>query len=195
MEDERFWSRDLFCGIDVGRVLHLVIRTKPLASGRTDLVLAKTVDWDEAAAILRRYRPKATVIDALPETTQARQLQEMQPRGKFWLSYYVQQKRGTKNQSPSVWDWRTLAVSSDRTRTLDQMVEGFYGKLNTLAANTPPDYMDHLASIKRVEEENQIGEVLVKWINTGDDHFAHAENYCHMAMNAQGVGSWVIPPS
>jgi hypothetical protein len=174
-------------GVDVGKVLHVVIRGPLGRDGKLSRQLwAGETTWDELPGLLRMYRVRLTVMDALPETTKARELQAWLPVGSLWLAYYAAQ--GTKRQEAAIWDAKELVVHLDRTRTLDQMYGRFYDGTATLPAHARDvrDYYAHLKAPIRVMEEGAPGQgQVVRYVETGPDHLAHAENYCLVAESAQ----------
>ena len=181
-------------GVDVGKVLHVVIRAltpspSPVATGEGRIsrqLWAGETTWEELPGILRRYRVRLTVMDALPETTKAREVQARMPAGSLWLAYYVAQ--GTKHQDAAVFDPKEKVVNLDRTRTLDQMYGRFYDGTATLPghARDVRDYYAHLKAAIRVLEDGPAGQgQVVRYVESGPDHLAHAENYCLVAESAQ----------
>lgn len=185
-----------FMGIDVGRILHVVIRAK-LPNGTTIQRFAGEVRWDDLIPLYHRFDVRSCVIDALPETTRARQFQADLPRGTVWIAYYSHQKIGSKREKPEIWNWRDLVVSLDRTRTLDNTFGAFHRSIALLPANILeiPRYSEHLTSVVRQSGQNAIGEAVTSYVSSGDDHFAHAENYCFISMSSPGSGGWVMPPT
>lgn len=174
---------DAVMGIDVGSVLHVVVRSVPdPETGEVRQHFAGQVDsWDRLDQLMLIYRIRAVVVDALPETTKAREFQAKHPPGRVWLSYYVEQKTGLKAIRP--WDWIADKgiVNVDRTRTLDDVYAKLYGQTLTLPANARdiPDYYAHLKASIRVVENN-----VARYVESGPDHLAHAENYCSIAASA-----------
>ena len=172
-------------GVDVGRVLHTVIRGPAQPdNGDTPQRWAGEVDtWDELGRLMRRFNVKACVIDALPETTKAREFQAAWPGGVVWLAYYSVSQTGSKQIDPVQWDVKNGVVNLDRTRTLDQTFSRFYDRLNTLPghARDIKDYYAHLKAPVRVIEATQSGQPVARYIESGPDHLAHAENYCQVA--------------
>lgn len=164
-------------GVDVGRVLHCVIRGRPdRETGEIPQRWAGEVDSFEAlAALMRKYNVVTVVIDALPETTKARELQAMFKPGVVWLAYYTLHK---KQVEYTLWNADDMTVALDRTRALDAMCARMYGKIATLPAHARdvPDYYRQLKSPVRTVKD---GEAV--YIETGPDHLAHAETYCMIA--------------
>lgn len=172
-----------YMGIDVGKVLHVVVRTGPNPeSGERRQLFAGEATWSELPLLWDRYRPAITVIDALPETSKAREFQASRP-GDCWVAYYSNQSEGLKDVEPVRKDGDDRAVHLDRTRTLDGMVARFLERSNTLPANAReiPNYYDQMKAPVRVIEERQAGEDVARYVESGPDHFFHAENYCHVA--------------
>jgi len=176
-------------GVDVGRVLHTVIRgaIQPETGERPQRWAGEVESWDRLPALMKLYNVKSTVIDALPETTKAREFQAMYPSGTVWLAYYVTQKTGSKNEDPRDWDWNKGVVHLDRTRTLDEMYAGIVGKTSTFPGHAKDirDYYEHLKAPVRVVEDGPHGEKVALYVEgTNPDHYAHAENYCEVATHA-----------
>lgn len=180
-----------FCGIDVGRVLHVVIRG---------------ADWSLRAAFehnnfdrdltdrLREHGVLVTTVDANPETREARAFQASQAN-QTWLAYYVQ-GRADLNEEPMLWNddrgsgkWGT--VKTDRTRAMDGALALFHVGAKrepggaTLPANfsaqNNPDYYAHLKAPQRVKVKDATGNEVAVYQQTGADHFAHAEVYAYMS--------------
>lgn len=184
-------GEETIAGIDVGKVLNIVVRgPMNLETGERPQRFAGEVESFEAAGnLLRQYNTGRVVIDALPETRKARELQASFPRGIVWLAYYVTQKVGTKRADPMQWDEAEGVVNLDRTRTLDLTFSRFYEHSNTLPANAKdvPGYYDHIKALIRVLEERPDGEKVASYMQNAADHFAHAENYCTVASERIGT--------
>jgi hypothetical protein len=167
-----------FAGIDVGKLLHIVIRA-PMAKGeRRQLFAGDVYTFREAANILRTYNVQTCVIDALPETRKARELQSAFRDEQVWLAYY---SGAEKEPEPTVFNNKTGIVNIDRTRLLDEMYAGFYdGVTNTLPAHieSVQDFYKHLCAMVRVTRKKADGTPETVYVGESADHFAHAENYC-----------------
>lgn len=171
-------------GVDVGLLLHVVIRAgrDPQTGERRMLYAGAVATFDEVEHLIRRYRVRACVIDALPETRKARELQAKARAGVVWLCYYAGGD-GPKSEDLAGWNQDQGTVSTDRTRSLDETVTRFVEGVNTLPAGIRqiPDYYPHLTSMVRVIEKRRDGNPVARWVETGPDHYAHAENYCTIA--------------
>jgi len=178
-------GEDVVMGIDVGRVLHGVIRGPAnVETGERAQRWAGEIDtFEEAARMMKRFGVRTLVMDALPETTKARELQAQFERGVVWLAYYVNQRIGTKRENAVEWDGVNGVVNLDRTRTLDMTLSRFYDQVNTLPAHARDvlDYYAHLKATVRVLEDGPGGQRVARYVESGPDHLAHAENYCTVA--------------
>ncbi|MDI9549634.1 MAG: phage terminase large subunit family protein [Chloroflexota bacterium] len=188
-------SRGAACymGVDVGKVLHVVIRAAAdKETGERRQLFAGEVSWDGLALLMRQYGPRAAVMDALPETTKAREFQRQFARGRVWLAYYPAQASGSKREDFAAWDWAQSKVDVDRTRSLDETLARFTDGSNTLPANARDirDYYAHLTATVRVIEKDARGQEAARYVETGPDHFAHAENYCTVAAECPAAAGW-----
>lgn len=177
-----------YMGIDVGRVLHVVVRAA-LSDGTRRQLFAGETSWADLPALWQRFRPRSTVIDALPETTKAREFQAAMPQDAVWLAYYTRQAIGSKAEAPAVLKRDQGVIDLDRTRILDLTMARFYRQAdaqsqeNTLPANARdlPDYYAQMKAPVRVLEPDARGQDVASYVESGPDHFCHAEAYCTAA--------------
>ncbi len=185
-------GEETFMGVDVGGVLHVVIRgpIDPVTGERPQRWAGVVEEWDELERTMQRFHVRACVMDAQPETTMARNFQSRFAPGRVWLAYYPNQKVGSKRAVPVDFDELNGVVDLDRTRTLDTTYGRFYTPLNTLPADARdvPDYYDHLVAPVRVLEAGPNGKPVARYVESGPDHYAHAENYCTVATVAPRLG-------
>lgn len=191
------YRKTCYMGIDVGRVLHVVVRTMTdFESGETKQLYAGEANWESIHNLIKIYRPRTIVIDALPETTKARELQNSYPRNMVWIAYYPNQPTGSKKEEMLTWNRVERTVLIDRTRMLDAAFAGFFGMTSTLPAHARNirDYYNHMrASIRTTKETGSSGIEVATYIETGSDHYAHSELYTLAAsMCRVGIG-WVEP--
>lgn len=168
-----------YAGIDVGKMLHIVIRTPLDGRGvRRQLWAGEVYTFREAIHKLKEYNVSFFVVDGLPETRKSRELQAAFPDGVGWLAFYNGSEQA---EQPVNWNHREGVVNIDRTRILDEMYAGFYdGKTNELPANIRglADYYDHLKTPVRALEKRRDGKEVAVYVGEGADHYAHAEAYC-----------------
>jgi len=176
-------------GVDVGTLKHVVIRGPIDAeTGERPQRWAGAIDsFEEIGNLIKRFHVQVCVIDALPETTKAREVQAEFPPGVVWLAYYSQTKIGSKLIEPIAPDVDNGVVNLDRTRTLDALFAEFVDQTATLPANSRDvkDYYDHLKAQVRVIENGPNGVQIARYIQQEGkpDHLAHAENYCRVAQH------------
>jgi len=181
-------------GIDVGSLLYIVIRAGQIdrESGERPQRLAVAVEsFEEAARLLQRYRVQTCVVDALPETRKARELQAAFKPGQVWLAYFVNQRAGLKTEDFKRLDEKDYTINLDRTRVFDEMfaallagAEGAGGAGGlTLPAHARDvrDYYAHLVNQVRVLEDTAGGNQVAVYREVGPDHYSLAEVYCHAA--------------
>jgi hypothetical protein len=101
------------------------------------------------------------------------------------LAYYVVQKTGTRKEARVQIDEDEGVVNLDRTRTLDEVMAEFIAGSWTLPAyaRDVEGYYAHLVAPTRVLEDGPHGQKVAVYRETAPDHFAHAENYCRVALD------------
>ena len=198
-------------GVDVNKTLNVIIRgpRHPETGERPLRYAAELESFEAVGQLIRQYNVKRGVIDALPETRKARDLQEdFAPKirrngviapdfehGVLWLAYYVVQKTGSKNAAISAWDKDKGVVNIDRTRALDTTFARFYEQENSLPgdARAIEDYYAHLRAPVRTVEKDASGQPVARYVESSPDHFAHAENYAMIASTdvpVRRAGAW-----
>ena len=184
---------DTLCtmGVDVGKWLHVEITQwffekgfipsvdiSLMATGR--LVLeTKVRNFEELDEFMRTYSVKFCVIDANPERRKAMEFAQ-----RFWghvrMCFYGNNVSG-KTIHMHADEEHSLTV--DRTSWLDLSL----GRIKRGALQLPRDlsieYKDHLKAPVRVyrkdKNDNPVGSYIT---GNEDDHFAHARNYCEIAL-------------
>lgn len=184
-----------YMGIDVGSVLHVVVRTMPdFLTEETKQIYAGEANWQTIHNLVKIYKPRTIVVDANPETSKAREFQEAYTRNRVWVAYYPTQPLGNKKEDFSVWDLIETKVSIDRTRAMDEMFGGFYGRSSTLPAHARNirDYYNQMrANIRITKEIGASGIKTATYIdNKKADHYAHAEVYCLVASLCKYGTGW-----
>ncbi|MBW2619104.1 MAG: phage terminase large subunit family protein, partial [Deltaproteobacteria bacterium] len=102
-----------FMGVDQGKDLHVVIgKRHPVKAGQI-VHLGVYKDWEELDRLVKAFNVSRCVVDALPETRNARAFAERH-RGKVFLNYYNEHQKGSYK-----WNERDLVVQCNRTESLD----------------------------------------------------------------------------
>lgn len=167
-------------GVDVGpQLLHVVIVQRAINWCR--LLWAGVVpDWPDLERLIRQYGVRSYVIDAQPETHQARRLVNQIPGG--WLCYYRTSLGAQPCQDSSL---NLLRVP--RSETLDALYQTWKRGQVIAPGNLPGEFADQLRSLVRVVRLDRRGQARVDYLEAGGpDHYAHAMNYALLAMALAG---------
>ncbi len=172
-------SQGSVVGVDVGPTwLHVVV-AEPV-NDLLRIVWAGVVpEWQQLAELLRRYAVQAFVIDAMPETHHARSLVRAFPQGR--LCYY----RGPGSELAV--DAEGNAIRVPRTDSLDAMyLRWRLGKV-LAPRDLPSDFAEQLRNLVRVVRIGREGQAVADYLDSGlPDHYAHALNYCELALALRG---------
>lgn len=186
MNDRNLLNGILTLGIDVGDDCHFELthwRFRDYAN-TTDLnmdayaipVLIGTFkNFNEAHALMYKYRPAMTVVDDMPDTRTALTFARAYP-GIVKLCHYM--TSGTRE----IVD-HGERISVDRTTWLDLSIGRFIARTITLPKDTPRDYAKHVTALVRVYREHRsTGEMMAVYKKTGPDHWGQARNYSEIAL-------------
>ena len=174
-----------FCGIDVGSVLHIVIRG-------TDWSLRYTGERrnfdNDLIDLLRSHGVLVTAVDIEPETRAVRDFQAKMPANTLWPVDYVTGMESVDIQ-PMSFDTDRYMVKADRTRLLDA-VRGLFtlasrgeqgGATLPLNAKDIPNYYKHMKALERKVVVDAKGNSTATYTHIAPDHFHHAEVYAYIA--------------
>lgn len=169
-----------FMGIDQGKSLHVVIgKRHPQMEGKL-VHIGIYKDWEEIDGLMERFGVSRCVVDALPETRNARALAERH-KGKVYLCYYSEHQKGSYK-----WNEKELTVAVNRTESLDashnQVMNGQL--IIPRESDIVREFAKHLHSVaKKLEEDTETGSKRYLYVRLGEDHFRHAFNYQTIAMD------------
>ncbi len=181
-------------GVDVGLVLHVVVRERE--GDRWHLVFAGGARWEDLDELIDRFNVTGCVIDDSPEYTKAREFQQralrLHPRCHVYLARYIdtgdhhtershpageQLKRTFKLNRTAILE-ETLAAFQNRQMTLPQDARGLGGSVK----KGQGEYYRHMTALVRLLEQDATGNWVSRYDNRGKaDHYAHAEAYCRAA--------------
>jgi hypothetical protein len=161
-------------GIDVGpQFLHVVI-TQPAGTLCRILYAGTVLGWNELEKLLSSYGVQSYVIDAQPETHLARSLVQRRPGG--WMCYY---RLGQAAQQHA--DVAQHILRMPRSETLDQLYRLWNTGKVIAPVNLPAAFVEQLRSL--VLRQDRHGQPRIDYLEAGGpDHYAHAMNYCVLAM-------------
>jgi len=167
-------------GIDTGIEWYVVLGN---AKG---IFLQKVCTPDEAKSLIAKHNP-ITVIDLKGEPGETRKLMKNHRGRVFGCDYQIDKA----DRETIRWADKEKfgVVYVDRTRIIDEVIDDFTsGRMNIIkCGNTSPENLEkfirHWESLykdkifdKRLNVERE------KWMNHGDDHFAHATVYFKVAL-------------
>ena len=163
-----------FMGVDQGKDLHAVIGRRHWQKAGEIVHLGVYRDWEELDRLMAVFHVVRCVVDALPETRNARAFAERH-RGKVFLAYYSEYQKGSYR-----WNEADLTVSCNRTESLDashreiQRAEIILPK----ECDVVREFAKHSHNIaKKLEEDEESGSKHYTYVKLGPDHFRHAFNY------------------
>lgn len=176
-------DRPRFMGVDVGDKLHVVMRERM----RTDdgYVMPLLGTWtlpgfNQLAQLLREWKPKCVVIDALPEIHKVMDLKE--DFGQVWSSRFQNDATALSVHK----DKRELRM--DRTAILDYVRQGFESQTLWLPMQSESvddgAYYEHLLASTRILEANEEHPEKSRFVwreGSKPDHYFLAEAYCMQA--------------
>lgn len=174
-----------YIGVDVGN-----IKWYTLWSDRGIVKVGKFTKWQELDDILTFYKPKAGVIDAMPDNTMSKYYVDKYP---FMQMSFFQENQN--NPQTLVW-WgegdRQGIVYSHRDRILDQMLSNMIEAQFLVGVDSDKnllEYIKHFETLRRVKVVNTKGIERYVWESTtGVDHYVFATLYGYLARLSNGAG-------
>jgi hypothetical protein len=166
-------SEGVVIGCDSGNKKHYVVGTKAGI-----FYYGVTESWEDIKALLRLYPRSIAVIDALPDLTGPRQVQEAFP-GRVYLAYYQRDKK-TKNLCRYGEGKDDGIVLIDRNRTIQHVVEEFKDQRIPLQGKKGDweQYIGHWKNMYRITQEDELGQPTYIWEKkNNNDHWPHATVY------------------
>jgi hypothetical protein len=164
-------------GVDQGKDLHVVIGKRQADKGRI-VHLGIYRDWEELDRLMKTFNVSRCVVDALPETRNARTFAERH-RGRVFLNFYREHQKGKY-----AWNEKDLTVACNRTESLDASHnEIMMGQVALpKECGIVREFAQHLHNVaKKLEEDEETGSKRYVYVKLGPDHFRHALNYETMA--------------
>jgi len=165
---------DTTAGIDVGNLFHIRI-SQIIDNKRKAVYIGAVKRFEEVIAVLKRFKVKTIVIDALPETRKAKELADTF-KGRVYLAYFSSQKdlftTGTNAENYK-------QVNIARTEMMDLLFTKFQDRENILPNNieSVADYIPHILAVSRTLEKDKNNNEVANWTSQGADHYWLAELY------------------
>lgn len=173
-----------YMGVDQGSDLHVVIGKKARQKAGKVVHVEVYKEWEELDRLMKNFHVARCVVDALPETRNARAF-AMRHKGRVFLNYYNEHQKGSY-----AWNEAQLIVSANRTESLDAS----HKEITDGAVILPKEcaivktFADHLHNTaKKLEEDEETGSKRYVYVKLGPDHFRHAFNYEAMARQSSPI--------
>jgi hypothetical protein len=171
-------------GIDVGTQFHIVIGHLAPGLRGIQVIDAQAVRTpEEVIDLLKKYRVRSFVIDAMPEMRISRQIAS---RAGGYRCFFA---KGKKDQIAN----GDNTITTDRTQALDNVKAAIVtGSLRLpMNARTIPDYYAQMTASTRVfDEDGNGGEGEFKWVEGSKaDHFLLSTCYLLISANLLVAGS------
>lgn len=185
--DPTYITGVLTLGIDVGKDCHYELvhwrfresmnSVDINAEAKAYVIKAgKVKDFNELDEIMRKFKPRMTVIDDMPETRSSLAFARRWP-GRVKLCHY---SNGIGVREIIDHGER---ITVDRTTWLDQALSRFIQQTIVLPGDISQEYKTHQTALVRMYREHRIsGERIALYRSTGPDHFGHSRNYSEIAL-------------
>lgn len=167
-----------FMGVDQGKDLHIVVGKKDPENSGHLVHLGIYRDWEELDRLMNNFAIIRCVVDALPETRNARAF-AVRYKGKVFLNYYSEHQKGHYS-----WNEKDLIVSCNRTESLDASHREILDRKISLPKESGivREFARHMHNIaKKLVEDETTGSKRYVYVKLGPDHFRHAFNFEAMA--------------
>lgn len=185
-------SKEATCmGVDVGTVLHVVIR-QPLkgAPGHSRALYIREVGgFDDLSALVTRYNVQCAIVDGLPEERLSKEFAERHDDITAGVAYYDRAEPGYRREKKR----GVFYYHINRTYCLEEMFASVLAGDTELPQSARHlggrvkdglgEYYREMLALNRVREQNAQGNWVDKFVDGGKaDHYAHAETYCSIAV-------------
>jgi hypothetical protein len=173
-----------FMGVDQGKDLHVVIGKKARNMAGKIIHLEIYKDWEELDRLMKNFHVSRCVVDALPETRNARAFAERH-KGRVFLNYYNERQKGHYS-----WNEKELIVQCNRTESMDASHREIQDGTIILPreCEVTRSFAEHMHNVaKKLEEDEESGSKRYIYVKLGPDHFRHAFNYEAMARQSSPI--------
>jgi hypothetical protein len=173
-------------GVDVGRVLHVVIAQRKTERSLKVIKVCRVEDFSDLHDLAARFNVESAVIDLRPEIRKVREFQRAENFSVFGCEY-VEMKAGITQ-----WDEKQQVIKCNRTEILDATHELVVelGRLELPRRNEELNmFVTECCNMAKTLEENpNTGLQTFRYRKLdGDDHYRHALNYCLLAADRCGI--------
>jgi hypothetical protein len=189
-------------GMDVGKTSHITTGKRigdvfHVTSMETTLQDGNNATGNKVLELQKKYLSQQIVIDAMPDVSIVKSVQDQLPIGMAWGCYFVS-GRGKSNLEMFERKDQEGVVSVARTRALDEFVSEFNKGRIRLPKGLPfeAEVKAHLSKMKRIINLDGTGEEKPVWITTDEvNHWFFSVFYCWLAdqMMLDGMSAHIPP--
>lgn len=180
-------TSNYYIGVDVGN-----IKWYTIWSDKGIVKVGKFTNWDDLDDMIKFYKPKSGVIDAMPDNTMSKYYVDKYP---FMQMSFFQEN--TANPQTIVW-WgdkdKKGIVYSHRDRIIDKMLTDMVEAKFLIGVETNKDFLEyikHFETMRRVKVTNNAGIERYVWDSTtGVNHLVFATLYGYIARLGAGAGTF-----
>jgi len=184
-------ERLITMGVDQGKWNHIVVVEWLIKKMERDLNVAAIGkllwegklpgdEFDRLDGLMREWQILGCVIDADPQINDARRFARRFP-GYISLCRYRKGQSG-KEISLVEDELGTPIATVDRTNWIDATLGRYKTQRILLPRDTSMEYKDHIKALVRTYEKDENGNPKARYIETGADHYAHAQVYAEIAL-------------
>lgn len=165
-------------GVDIGKLLHVVIGIKLEGRFLKILRVAEVPEWNDVHDLAREYNVQCAVFDKYPETHKVREFIKAEPYDAYLCDY------SESLMTSAVWDMDESQVRVNRTEILDQSHRVIANREIELprGSETMETFIKQsISNVKKLDKKKSTGTPIYRYIQRGDDHFRHSLNYFLLA--------------
>ncbi len=164
---------------EYGRDINVIAKCRNVWHGKFNAKVEG--GWDRLDEYMREWQVLHCVVDADPNTLEARRFAQRFP-GYVTLCRY---RRGVPMKDVQIQEDlnRVMMATVDRTNWLDCALGRFHveGQI-VLPRNLNLEAREHMKNLVRTYEKDEHGNLSATYIKTGAEHFAHARCYSEIAL-------------
>ena len=138
--------------------------------------------WGQLSQLMKEWQVLNCVVDAYPNTHDARQFARRVP-GYVTLCRYRKGISMREMQESECDNYGTKLITVDRTSWLDLSLGRFKTNRIHLPCDVTLEYQNHItALIRTYVKDKDTGNQVATYVKNRPDHFAHARNYSEIAL-------------
>jgi hypothetical protein len=178
-------------GVDVGKVLHVVIGCKYHARNASILFVGRVKSFEDVAKLAKLFNVQSAVFDLNPEQRKVKEFRKAAEYPVYGCYYNEHQKKN------AAYDSTVGTVCINRTEMLDTSHEWVVepGFLEIPQKNKEiGQYVKEMCNVAKVKNVDEFtGDVTFKYKTLGPDHYRHATNYFILALAKLGLAPKTSP--